>query len=1273
MTNEEKPILLPLHPKELSDEEFSVYEAEFEKVLSDPFCRNIALSGPYGAGKSSVMEKVKRQQQGRGGKWITISLATFGETSREQNSKSEKTSNGQSSGNKETNIEQNSKSALSQNAVEAEILRQMVHKIGTSMAPKSRFRKLRDRKPAADALMAALVLTFALLTAYLANVSSRLFSLQLSYIEDFAFLAWLVIAGVGIYHLVRTNVVSKMVRRVKIFEAEFEITPSDSKSPYERCADEIVYLLNASKVDAVIFEDLDRFDSMAIFEKMRSLNSLANDSRFSDAEKKWTEKSKQEAEKPLRFFFLVRDGLFKNPHDRTKFFDYVIPVIPYIDPNSALDIFQNALDGVEITVDKEFLYRLSSYIDDPRIIHDIANEAYHYKETLFRERTFSDEDPEHLIALLSYKALFPKDFELLQIGRGYLHEVLNGKQRLIDRLTGDGETEYEKLQNELKDIKRQLKVSEDELICMFGTLGLTDIAQNLRRFNNLENFDPHSFLEAARNDTWASRRLKEILQKLKNNEQYQTRLLEVRDDLDSRSNAIRARQKELRNKSETLHPMTIKQLIDELPDANDLFNFNSSDIEREKDFEELSMNAVLENPFFPMLRFLVSSGYIDESYRRYISNFYSDTLCAEDDDFLSAIKQAAPIDLLYRPKNPSAIVRCMSRGEFSRIGIRNPWLVSALLSSKDDQKIKEFMSSVKRSGGVRYLAEFIASEQFAPEIFKWIPLYFDNPFSELLGDEVIPADNKRCFCKYCLVYNAGFSLIEAEKDAFAEYVNSDSRFLEEDPRFDDAEIEKGLRRVGYCAKTIDFQNASSALLNFVYDNHLFMPAPQIVDSYLNLKFGISGSMSLGILITEVLKLPDCPIKDVVSKNMEYFVSRVTRESKVPLEEAPESAVSVLNEKSIQAETAKAFIAALVGVEIEDIDQVDSADYKNSLLAAQLVKCSADNVISFYRRAENSITDDLARLIEAKGAPDDLNAAKCEEAEVDAADIVGKIIKCKEISVENKKMILAGCGFKFSSFDIDELDIETVKAMLETKTIEMNCDMLEKFRACRSDLELDYILSDLDGFLALIDIDSSDGTEWEIEKDEVTNLLESNIDTSKKLAALSCFEGTIRLDKGYEAEVNTAIVAEHFDSSDVTSLPSYYEGATEEFRSQIARAFAMHNEKVITDEIEFGLDLLCDSLKYLKGDRVRSLRLLVRYFEKHENEIGRDDAKECFETAELEDYAKLIDGFASMVPESNIDDKMLLILGHLGMCGAISPEVNTEGLRKVYPKGYKRAK
>lgn len=55
MTNEEKPILLPLHPKELSDEEFSAYEAEFEKILSDPFRGAPLLGRLFGTKPSSPL------------------------------------------------------------------------------------------------------------------------------------------------------------------------------------------------------------------------------------------------------------------------------------------------------------------------------------------------------------------------------------------------------------------------------------------------------------------------------------------------------------------------------------------------------------------------------------------------------------------------------------------------------------------------------------------------------------------------------------------------------------------------------------------------------------------------------------------------------------------------------------------------------------------------------------------------------------------------------------------------------------------------------------------------------------------------------------------------------------------------------------------------------------------------------------------------------------------------------------------------------------------
>ena len=48
--------LRPLAPALLSKEEMSAYEDEFDFVFKEDRIRNIALSGPYGAGKNTVME-----------------------------------------------------------------------------------------------------------------------------------------------------------------------------------------------------------------------------------------------------------------------------------------------------------------------------------------------------------------------------------------------------------------------------------------------------------------------------------------------------------------------------------------------------------------------------------------------------------------------------------------------------------------------------------------------------------------------------------------------------------------------------------------------------------------------------------------------------------------------------------------------------------------------------------------------------------------------------------------------------------------------------------------------------------------------------------------------------------------------------------------------------------------------------------------------------------------------------------------------------------------
>ena len=53
---------------------------------------------------------------------------------------------------------------------------------------------------------------------------------------------------------------------------------AESGSYFDKYLDEIVYYFEVSRRDIVVFEDLDRFDNVQIFETLRALNTLLNGS-----------------------------------------------------------------------------------------------------------------------------------------------------------------------------------------------------------------------------------------------------------------------------------------------------------------------------------------------------------------------------------------------------------------------------------------------------------------------------------------------------------------------------------------------------------------------------------------------------------------------------------------------------------------------------------------------------------------------------------------------------------------------------------------------------------------------------------------------------------------------------------------------------------------------------------------------------------------------------------------------------------------------------------
>ena len=281
----------------LSEKEMAVYEDKFNFAFGEDRIRNIALSGPYGAGKNTVMESWEALHPEEG--FIHIELAHFEEANA-----------------------QSSHDGGARN-LEAEILNQLIHKTDAAKTPKSRFKRTADRGGKRDALLAVAAVAFVVIGAILvwvlnAYTFTGFLALPIPALALYAILcvAWLSLAVAGTKWLIQTSFLSKTMKKLKFVNAEVEIADNRDDSAFNRLMDDLLYLLNGSGCRGIVFEDLDRFGNVGIFEKLRTINSLANQGRPDGGK--------------LKFVYLVHDGLFADSHDRTKFFDYIIPVIPYV-------------------------------------------------------------------------------------------------------------------------------------------------------------------------------------------------------------------------------------------------------------------------------------------------------------------------------------------------------------------------------------------------------------------------------------------------------------------------------------------------------------------------------------------------------------------------------------------------------------------------------------------------------------------------------------------------------------------------------------------------------------------------------------------------------------------------------------------------------------------------------------------------------------------------------------------------------------------------------
>ncbi len=193
---------------------------------------------------------------------------------------------------------------------------------------------------------------------------------------------------------------------IKVHEIEVSLEKKDG-FVFNRYLSDIVYFFKKTKKKIVVFEDLDRFKNTLIFVKLRELNNLLNGSP--ELDKKC----------PIRFVFMVKDDLFTR-YRHTKFFDYIVPVVPVFNAINAAGYMHENLKNIDFGDNDEFFSEIEPYMKDLRVLKNCINEFRVYKV----ESRIKNSLNKKLFTFLLYKNLCSKDYTNFLKRKGILYRCL---------------------------------------------------------------------------------------------------------------------------------------------------------------------------------------------------------------------------------------------------------------------------------------------------------------------------------------------------------------------------------------------------------------------------------------------------------------------------------------------------------------------------------------------------------------------------------------------------------------------------------------------------------------------------------------------------------------------------------------------------------------------------------------------------------------------------------------------------------------------------------
>ena len=1044
--------------------------------INDKAIKNIALTGPYGSGKSSIINSYIKNYSKE--KSINISLANFN-----SDNQSVKKENEIDNENKKDNVENIN------NYLELAILKQFFYKVKSKDIPQSRFKKIEKVNFWIIYVICLLIniCLFLVLSFLFPNKLSFLLN-QLNYSSEYYHISmYIVYISIAIIALSLSLVVSLMLKVIithyKVKEIninKISISSNDKESIFDKTLDEILYFFQETKYQIVFFEDLDRFNDTKIFIRLRELNTLINNYEL--------------IENKVVFVYAIRDELFVD-EERTKFFDFIIPVIPFINSTNSdeklKEIFakergeDELIKSLRYSLSDRYINLVSPFIQNMRTLLNIHNEFITYKNILNNIQL----DDEKLFSLILFKNLYPKDFSYLENEEGIVKRAFNDKRTFINNRKKEIIKNRNKLQEKLNNIDQDILMDIREIKSAMLAY-LSDYKGFISSYFTYEgsskwyyfdeimrdDFDLETFIKENKsmNVTCCRNRVNPIdnlEEKLnQSGRHYLKRIAYLKDSTEDRKKEIQKEIDKYNNEENELNSYSLQYLL----------GYNDS--------EKVLSENVRKNG---LLFFLLKHGYINENYADYINYFHPNSVTVDEMKFIQNIRtENYSGDFIYPIKNVVQVCKRIEDYEFKNKEALNYDIVDYLIKDGNNDKCKSLFTGFTNEDDahINFVEQYINRGENLDLFIKLLSQYYDNFWHMFSNRNDLSKETKD---SYFLLINKYASIESMQKmnidNCIVNYYfnNRDILLILEDVL--NQKLISIIEELDIKFKDVSFENINLELVDYIFKTQHYLLNENMITEYFKIKYPDQVNNLTNRNYTTILDSKDEYLISCIENNKKFYVENIILKIESNTYETKETVKSIID--SLFNDNIDLCMQVLEKEHLkwDSFDECFSLNnntkniclkFWNVLLENNKINETWNNFVCYYKYF--SFTDELISWL---GQKIDLLIDNYAIDDFSNSTVLKKLLIYDELDDNIFDKLIHNYRIDEFDFDLNLFSNTKLKMLIDINYIPLTINYFEQIKSIDENYSIEYLINQKNGFLK--DIESFD-----LNIQEIINLLKS---------------------------------------------------------------------------------------------------------------------------------------------------------------------------------------